>query len=212
MFFARRTATSKLLGLIALAVLAIGAPLPALAVPTCPATGALCIDESVEGATPTITTPPGVTSTTPVPIAGVVGEAWTFTVSVPGSTSVRTVGAFGLLEPDSQSVSDVVLITDSSSGSGAVNFFFSLYSDNELGQIGHVCDFCTAIEDGTFQQLSFLIFGTDTNTTNDFHVFLKSDVEPVPEPASLVLFGTALVGFGVMRRRHPSRAPHRVTA
>jgi hypothetical protein len=54
---------------------------PAQAGPTtCPTSGAVCIDESVEGQAPTITAPSGFTSSV-VPVAGALGEEWTVTIS-----------------------------------------------------------------------------------------------------------------------------------
>jgi hypothetical protein len=109
----------------------------------------VCIDESVQGQIPTITTPANVTESATI-------------------TSLITVS-------------------------------YNLFSDNELGQIGTTCALCAFLtEDGTFQQLANN--SITTSLIGTVNVFLKSDVE-VPEPASLVLFGSALIGFGAMRRR-----------
>ena len=85
-------------------------PLAAQAGPTtCPTSGAICIDESVEGAAfPTVTGQPagsivGISQQTPT-----VGEEWAFVISVPFSAVSAEVSArsLGLLEPGSQALSD----------------------------------------------------------------------------------------------------------
>src|SRR5262249_30453707 len=116
----------------------IAIPLPASAVPTCPS-GAVCIDESVEGANPTITGPTGTTSTvTPVVVA--VGEEWTITITVPTLSSSGGTGAFGLIEPNSGGLlSDALVNQSGSSNSTNSTFTASLFSGNDLGQIGNPC-------------------------------------------------------------------------
>src|SRR5208283_2369954 len=180
---------------LALLALSFAAPLPAAAVPTCPATTGVCIDESVEGALPTVTIPAsavGIITTSVVPISVSVGEGWTIILTFPSNSfDFVDVANFALIEQGTGLISDdIPLITIIRNV-----FSYELLSDNDFGQIAMGCTSCvSSIEDGTFQFTSNSIgFGGAT-----YDLYLKSDLD-VPEPGSLVLFGTALVGLGVIR-------------
>ena len=122
-------------------VLLLAAPQPVAAGPTtCPSDG-VCIDESVEGATPTITAPSGFQSSV-VPVSGAVGEEWLVIIGAPfTSDALVQITALGLLEPGSPALSDAI---DNLNAFITLNpnfaiMTFDLFSDNELGQIGTTC-------------------------------------------------------------------------
>jgi hypothetical protein len=171
----------------------IAIPFPASADLICPS-GALCIDESIEGAPPTVIGGTGVVT----PLATSVGEAWHISITGTGTSFTSITQAVGLREPNSQSLSDALvnasLITNFVNGVITFALQYDLFSDNELGQIGNACSGCTFLtEDGTFQNTN--------NVAAGHSVFLKSDLEAVPEPASGAVLAAALGGFWLVRRR-----------
>jgi hypothetical protein len=58
----------------------------------------------------------------------------------------------------------------------------------------------TAVEDGTLQH----VFTYLNDRGEPVSIIVQSDVDVVPEPASLVLLGGALLGFAALRRRRNS--------
>jgi hypothetical protein len=67
---------------------------------------------------------------------------------------------------------------------------------------------CNAVENGTPQLVGTITWRSLTGATITDNIFLQSDVAPVPEPTSFMLFGSGLgIAAGFLRRRRRLPAP-----
>jgi hypothetical protein len=193
------------------------APLTAMAVSVCPS-GAVCIDESIEGRFPSVT------SDSPFFQGSVVSrlsdETWQIQITMSGvlESSIGFPLAFLLREPGSGTISDMLVFNGTLVVDSSTIVMYLLSSDDESGNIVNVdlpTQFCpggtcvTEVEDGTFQ-LAFR--GADT-TAVTFDVYLKSDVEAVPEPSTGLLLALGVITLATrLRCRNRNVRPARHSA
>jgi len=101
---------------------------------------------------------------------------------------------FNYYESDGKTVSDTVEI----SGTAGKNFFNVNFQSDFNGPLTALPNGGTTIETGQFQP--GVLAGIVSN--GDFYnVQIASDIDRVPEPATLSLFGLGLVGTAFLRRR-----------
>jgi len=174
--------------------------------------GTIQIDESVEGQLPTVTadTTSGLTAGTVTPVVNTSGlEEWHITFSGPGNESVGG-GEGGLYEPGTNQtqLSDRLSTFGSPTiSNGIITVTLDLLSDSDTqGIIASICAppiSATCLpENGDFQRLFGFQFGfANTGVELGVNVELKSELDPVPEPGSLAILASGLLGLGLLRRR-----------
>jgi hypothetical protein len=129
------------------------------------------------------------------------------TVSVGNVTGVKTeIAAVALTEPGSSTISDLLTVSvfsslgaevrfqsDTETGLTPNGFFTTFLPETGLPQIALHQEFSISI--GGLVPLSLDL---TVNTASD----LDNGLAPVPEPSTLLLFGSSLAGFGAMWRRY----------
>jgi hypothetical protein len=166
------------------------------------ATEQILIDESVEGATPSILNSPALNnlfSSSVTPLSVNVGEAWTITLTISGML-VTQGGGLNLLEPGSGLISDALVLNSVQTIGAATTWNYTLFSDDDLGRIAGTCVsppgsvLCGNITEvpNNLPGLVALVSTTDIQT----EILLTSDADAVPEPATWAMMLLGFVGLG----------------
>jgi hypothetical protein len=189
-----RTRLSLLLAAVALSLTGVGS---ASAVSI-----SLSFTDLVPGADIVVGGVPGVGGVPPltgVPVT-VVTSPELATVSFGNVTGTSTVvAAVALTEPGSSAISDLLTVSAFSTLGAQVSF----QSDAETGLTipPGILSITTFLTETGLPQIAF----STTILGNDLTISTQSDLDglaPVPEPATLLLFGSSLAGLGTLWRRY----------
>jgi hypothetical protein len=107
---------------------------------------------------------------------------------------------WAILDPDGLTLSDTLQIT---SAAGSDLFVSTFHSDIEGATLLPLPGGTPITEDGTVQKVATIALNGGFAGQN-FNVQFQSDIDAVPEPASVLLLGTLLVGLAATVRRKQS--------